>query len=103
MFGELIGLWAADLILRAGAGDAAYVELGPGRGTLAADALRAMARAGLTPPVHFVETSAGAPRETAGSRTVGARWHDDIATLLDRPAAAGHRQRVFRCAGDPPI
>ena len=32
MFGELIGLWAADLALRAGTSDAAWVELGPGRG-----------------------------------------------------------------------
>ena len=36
MFGELIGLSLADLWMRAGApADAAYVELGPGRGTLA--------------------------------------------------------------------
>jgi SAM-dependent MidA family methyltransferase len=58
MFGELVGLWLADLWDRAGRpGGACYVELGPGRGTLAADALRAMARAGLRPPVHLVETS----------------------------------------------
>ena len=55
MFGELVGAWLADLWRRAGRPDAAYVELGPGRGTLAADALRVMAKAGLTPPVHFVE------------------------------------------------
>ena len=53
MFGELIGLWLADLWLRAGRPDGArYVELGPGRGTLAADALRAMRAAGLEPPVR---------------------------------------------------
>lgn len=57
MFGELIGLWLADLWARAGKPAAHYVELGPGRGTLAADALRAMTAAGLAPPVHFVETS----------------------------------------------
>jgi SAM-dependent MidA family methyltransferase len=57
MFGELIGLWLADVWDRAGRPEARYVELGPGRGTLAADALRAMARAGLEAPVHFVETS----------------------------------------------
>ena len=57
MFGELIGLWLADLWDRAGRPAARYVELGPGRGTLAADALRAMAKAGLEPPVDFVETS----------------------------------------------
>jgi NADH dehydrogenase [ubiquinone] 1 alpha subcomplex assembly factor 7 len=58
MFGELIGLWLADLWLRQNRpANCHYVELGPGRGTLAADALRAMARFELEPPVHFVETS----------------------------------------------
>ena len=43
MFGELVGLWLADIWLRWGKpGPAYYVELGPGRGTLAADALRAL-------------------------------------------------------------
>ena len=41
MFGELIGLWCADMWMRAGQPAVAYVELGPGRGTLAADASRA--------------------------------------------------------------
>lgn len=42
MFGELIGLWAADTWTRMGAPDPVrLVELGPGRGTLMADALRA--------------------------------------------------------------
>src|SRR5262249_26746331 len=40
MFGELIGLWAADLWSRMGKPDPfLLVELGPGRGTLMADAL----------------------------------------------------------------
>ncbi|MBC7986797.1 MAG: class I SAM-dependent methyltransferase, partial [Sphingomonadaceae bacterium] len=35
MFGELIGVWLADLWSRAGApANARYVELGPGRGSL---------------------------------------------------------------------
>ena len=42
MFGELIGLWLADVWRRAGAPrPVRYVELGPGRGTLARDALAA--------------------------------------------------------------
>jgi len=85
MFGELIGLWAADLWQRAGSPDAAWVELGPGRGTLTADALRAMAQVGLTPPVHFVETSP-ALRAAQKAAVLDATWHDDIATLPgDRP------------------
>jgi SAM-dependent MidA family methyltransferase len=82
MFGELIGLWAADLWLRAGVPDAAYVELGPGRGTLAADALRAMAKANLTPEVHLVETSPVLQRAQA-STIPGATHHDAIDTLPD--------------------
>jgi SAM-dependent MidA family methyltransferase len=85
MFGELIGLWCADLWHRAGRPDVHYVELGPGRGTLAADALRAMARAGLTPPVHFVETSPVLAAEQR-ARVPGATVHDDVDALpADRP------------------
>lgn len=86
MFGELVGLWLADLWLRAGRpADAAYVELGPGRGTLAADALRAMRGAGLDPEVHFVETSP-VLRAAQAERVPKARWHGDVASLpADRP------------------
>jgi NADH dehydrogenase [ubiquinone] 1 alpha subcomplex assembly factor 7 len=81
MFGELLGLWLADLWMRAGRPeDAAYVELGPGRGTLAADALRAMRRADLTPAVHFVETSPKL-RAAQAERVPDAIWHGDVATL----------------------
>ena len=82
MFGELIGLWLADLWDRAGRPDVHYVELGPGRGTLAKDALRAMAKAGLLPPVHFVETSP-ALRTAQAQAVPHAQWHDDVTTLPD--------------------
>lgn len=80
MFGELVGLWLVDMWNRAGHPDAHYVELGPGRGTLAVDALRAMANAGLTPQVHFVETSP-ALRTAQKARVPDAAWHDDVTTL----------------------
>lgn len=80
MFGELIGAWLADLWDRAGRPPAAYVELGPGRGTLAADALRVMAKAGLTPPVHFVETSPTL-RTAQATQVPGATWYDDTTKL----------------------
>lgn len=81
MFGEMIGLWCADLWHRAGhPQDIAYVELGPGRATLAIDALRAMNRQGLSPQVHFVEGSP-ALREIQRSRVPGAIFHDDLADL----------------------
>ena len=83
MFGELIGLWLADLWSRAGSPPGVrYLELGPGRGTLAADALRAMRSAGLTPPVHFVETSP-ILRAAQAQCVPGAHWHGDLMSLTD--------------------
>ena len=79
MFGELIGLWLADLWVRAGRPEPVrYVEFGPGRGTLAVDALRAMAAAGLRPSIELIETSP-VLREAQAERLPGARWHDDLA------------------------
>ena len=76
MFGELIGLWLADMWITAGRPEPVhYVELGPGRGTLAKDALRAMKRYGLQPAVHFVEGSS-ALKEAQQQAVPGARWHD---------------------------
>ncbi|HYZ48016.1 MAG TPA: SAM-dependent methyltransferase [Sphingomonas sp.] len=80
MFGELIGLWLADLWTRAGKPHIHYVELGPGRGTLAADARRAMRSAGLEPAIHFVETSP-VLREQQRARHSGAIFHDGVDTL----------------------
>ena len=82
MFGELVGLWLADMWARAGRPQAHYVELGPGRGTLAADALRAARSAGLQPQVHLVETSP-VLRKAQAERVPNARWHDDVGTLPD--------------------
>jgi SAM-dependent MidA family methyltransferase len=82
MFGELVGAWCADLWDRAGRPQAHYVELGPGRGTLALDALRAMAATGLMPSVHLVETSP-ALRAVQAERVAGAQFHNDISTLPD--------------------
>ncbi|GGB38967.1 ATP synthase subunit beta [Sphingomonas metalli] len=82
MFGELVGLWCADLWDRAGRPPAHWVELGPGRGTLAADARRAMAKAGWSPPVHFVETSP-VLRAAQAERVADARFHESVASLPD--------------------
>ena len=82
MFGELIGLWCADLWNRAGRPACHWVELGPGRGTLAADARRAMASAGFEPAIHFVETSP-VLRAAQVERVPGAAWHDAVDTLPD--------------------
>ncbi len=85
MFGELVGAALADVWLRAGAPDeAVFAELGPGRGTLAADALRVMRSAGFAGEVHLVETSQKL-RSLQAERLPGAVWHDDIGTLPERP------------------
>jgi SAM-dependent MidA family methyltransferase len=81
MFGELVGAWLADLWQRSGKPQGCpYVELGPGRGTLGADALRAMRSVGLAPPVHLVETSP-ALRMRQAELLPNAHWHEDIDTL----------------------
>ncbi len=82
MFGELVGLALADIWDRAGRPEAHYVELGPGRGTLAADALRAMRGAGLAPPVHFVENSPVLRAEQA-KQVPHAEWSLDLVGLPD--------------------
>ncbi len=81
MFGELIGLWLADIWIRAGREvPVHYVELGPGRGTLARDALAAAKRYGLTPTVHLVEGST-ALRDIQLAAVPGAHFHHDLSTV----------------------
>jgi NADH dehydrogenase [ubiquinone] 1 alpha subcomplex assembly factor 7 len=89
MFGELVGLWAAAAWTAMGCpGRVRLVELGPGRGTLMADALRAVKvvedfRASLV--VDLVETSpALRQRQDQTLRDCGVplHWH---AALADVP------------------
>ncbi len=80
IFGELVGLCLADLWIRGGRRLAHFVELGPGRGTLAADALRAMGSVGWLPEVHLVETSPLLQAMQA-QRVPQAVWHSDVASL----------------------
>ena len=85
MFGEIVGAALADCWLRSGApADAAYVELGPGRGTLAADALKVLRQAGFAGGVHFVETSPRLRAEQA-KRVPDARWHEAVENLPPVP------------------
>ena len=85
MFGELVGACLADCWSRAGRpAGVCYVELGPGRGSLSSDALRALRSAGLDPPVHFVETSP-VLREAQSRAVPAANWHDDLSTVPERP------------------
>lgn len=81
MFGELIGLWLTDMWIRGGRTEPVhYVELGPGRGTLAHDALTAARRYGLDLVPHFVETST-ALKAVQLERHPHAVWHSDLMSL----------------------
>jgi SAM-dependent MidA family methyltransferase len=85
MFGELVGAALADCWRRAGAPrGAAYVELGPGRGTLASDALRVLRGSGFAGPVRLVETSP-VLRSAQRQAVPEAQWHDSIADLPATP------------------
>lgn len=85
IFGELIGGCLADAWRRAGApADAIYAELGPGRGTLASDALRVMRSAGFGGGVHFVETGP-VLREAQRTSVPDAHWHDTMEALPAKP------------------
>jgi NADH dehydrogenase [ubiquinone] 1 alpha subcomplex assembly factor 7 len=93
MFGELIGLWAAATWQAMGApAPVRLIELGPGRGTLMADALRAANimpefRAALT--VHLVETSPrliARQRDTLPGLDIPLAWHRDLGEVPEGPA-----------------
>ena len=78
MFGEMIGLWLADQWQRAGKPALChFVEFGPGRGTLAADALRAMGQFDFQPKVHLIEGST-ALRMAQQVSVPQATWHDGL-------------------------
>lgn len=88
MFGEMLGLWLADRWYKMDKPDEVQlIELGPGRGTLMQDILRATApvpdfHSALT--VHFIETSAQL-RALQAEKVPNARWHDDLSTVPEGP------------------
>jgi len=88
MFGELIGLWAAAVWRQMGApANVRLVELGPGRGTMMLDMLRAahvMPDFRKAVAVHLVETSPALrarQKQTFGNLDVSIVWHDALAEV----------------------
>jgi len=92
MFCELLGLWAASVWKAIGSPPVLRLtELGPGRGTMMADAMRAMR---VLPPlyqalsIHLVEVNPVLRKKQqatlSGSRDVS--WHDTIDDVPDGPA-----------------
>jgi NADH dehydrogenase [ubiquinone] 1 alpha subcomplex assembly factor 7 len=92
MFGELMGLWAAAVWKMMGAPEnVRLVELGPGRGTMMRDALRAL---NVVPAfrraivVHLVEVSPTlekAQRETLSNAGAMIHWHRDLSEIPGGP------------------
>lgn len=87
-FGECLGLWCAVTWQAMGAPPRVVLaELGPGRGTLMADALRAVRE--MAPPfaaaleLHLVETSP--LLRAAQAARFSATWHDSADTLPPGP------------------
>jgi NADH dehydrogenase [ubiquinone] 1 alpha subcomplex assembly factor 7 len=94
MFGELIGLWAVEVWREMGAPDPIQlIELGPGRGTMMLDALRA-ARAApdfrRAARVHLIEVSPALQQRQGetlrGVQDVPVRWHKTLAEAPSGPA-----------------
>ena len=93
MFGELIGLWCAESWRQLGQPEPfLLVELGPGRGTLMRDALRAAAHVpGFIPAarLHFVETNQALRRRQASlALPTAPDWHDSLSDVPDGPMIA---------------
>ncbi len=99
VFGELIGLWCAVVWESMGRpAPVRVVELGPGRGTLMRDALRAgNAMPGFLPAlsVHLVEVSEPMRRlqraalfrgDAGGEHAPAVTWHDTMTDVPDGPA-----------------
>ena len=93
MFGELLGLWSGAVWQSMHAPDVVrLVELGPGRGTLMSDALRAgriVPGFAAAVDVHLVETSPVLRRkqeETLRSSGASVTWHARIEDVPEGPA-----------------
>lgn len=91
MFGELLGLWAASVWKAVGSPQQFHlIELGPGRGTMMSDALRALR---VLPPlyqtlsVHMIEINP-VLREKQRTTLTGMRsvtWHERLDDVPDGP------------------
>lgn len=92
MFGEVLGLCLAQAWQDQGAPRMTLAELGPGRGTLMADMLRATRRVPgfhAAIDIHLVEASRPlrkAQKDALKNHEV--TWHDSVETLPDRPLLA---------------
>ncbi len=91
IFGELLGLWLAAQWQKQGKPEAILVELGPGRGTLMADALRATKKiAGFhdAVSVHLIEASPVLQQKqwkNLAGKHPQISWHPSLESLPELP------------------
>ena len=92
MFGELIGLWCVEMWrLMDAPAPFRLVELGPGRGSLMADALRAAQirpEFQATATIHMIETSPALramQQQRLQQSGADIAWHDDLAQVPAGP------------------
>lgn len=90
IFGELLGVWCAAAFQALGAPHHfLLIELGPGRGTLMSDVLRAtrvMPGFREAAQIHLVETSPALRKLQAEKLGPAVTWHESIEDLPDGPA-----------------
>src|SRR5262245_30117386 len=90
IFGELVGIWCAAAFQALGTpGQFNLIELGPGRGTLMSDILRAtrvMPGFREAIRIHLVETSPTLRKLQAEKLGAAAEWHESIEGLPDGPS-----------------
>ncbi len=93
IFGELIAVWCVQAWRTMGSPDKlAIIEIGPGRATLMADLLRALAALKAAPRAiegHLVETSPTLRRvqkATLAAAELPLFWHDRLEDMSKRPA-----------------
>lgn len=89
VFGEVLGLWAAVTWIGLGKPTPVLlIEAGPGRGTLMADALRAIRQAvpdfAAALQVHLIETSPTL-RAVQATRIPDASWHESLDSVPETP------------------
>ena len=91
IFGEMVGVWAAEQWINMGKPECALVELGPGRGTLMKDVLRATKHVeGFHEniEVHMIEASVAMKnlqRKTLAGEKVKIEWCEYINNLPRKP------------------
>jgi SAM-dependent MidA family methyltransferase len=93
MFGELVGLWIASVWRRMGSpASVRLIELGPGRGTMMLDAMRAArVMPGLRDAlsIHLVESSPALERrqrQTLGGLELPLQWHRALPDVPEGPS-----------------